>query len=189
MHKYATSFILSVAAVVLLFFGCTGENTVDPAMEDAVDIFLINSDPASGDSASASKFFTGRDSFGVALKVHVSVAESGTGSGSATHMGKISVEHHHQFDLDEFELTDENFSYTGTNGSYLSGRFEGTLQVTGDPDAYTIHGTLWVKDGRVKATKLPAEGRGTIEGTLYADGRFSYELDGWLLHHVAERSE
>jgi len=183
MQRFTLSYILSAGLVVLLLFGCAEENLVNPVKDDGIDVFLINSGPVP--EPTAGKFFTGRDSFGVALKATVTGSVT-SAQGTATHMGKIIAEHSHHFDPVTLALTDGAFTYRGTNGALLSGRYEGTLEPTPDEGVYTIQGRLWVEEGTVKATNLPAEGRGTIEGTLYPDGSFTYKLEGWLLHHVAE---
>lgn len=205
MHKLGKSLILTAGAVALLFFGCTGDSAVGPALEDAavgnpIEVFLISNGSATPDHERLSKFFTGRDSFGVALKANVHVAASGEGSGTATHMGAITVDQDLEPDFEDLKLNESRFHFEGAagsalggrrdrTGSSLRGRYEGVLEPTDEDDTYTIRGTLWVDGGTVKATHLPAEGRGTIEGTLYPDGSFSYQLDGWLLHHLAEPSE
>lgn len=197
MQRLLTSGAVSFGLIMLLFTGCSEQAMVAPESEAAINTFPVgDSDGAVG----AGKFFTGRDSFGVALKIRVSgqlnaaddegcegQALLATGTGNATHMGNVEAEHAHCFDPATLEFGDGAFTITGTNGSEISGRYEGTLVPTDRDDEFEIRGRIWVQDGEIRALDRPAEGRGTIEGMLHADGTFSYKVDGWLLHHVVER--
>lgn len=132
--------------------------------------------------------FTGRDSFGVALKARVSgtwsVQESGcfelSGSGNASHLGQIEVT---QTICPDGSEPTGTFSFTGRNGREISGEYlSGSVPPPGG-------GRLVLKDTitgeSIPATPVdPEEGKADVTGTLHSNGRFDYRLEGWLLHHV-----
>jgi hypothetical protein len=181
MCERRTLCFLCFMTMLLPLFGCIDDRALGPVEDEHPNVFLINSGPG-GDAAS--KFFTGRDSFGIALKAKVQVAPSGTGEGTATHMGRLVAEHDHVVNLDAMELRGGTFSYAGTTGGAIEGRYEGNITPTGEIDTYALQGTLWVDDGVIPGLNRPAEGRGQIRGVLYPDGSLTYAFDGWLLHHV-----
>ena len=190
------SLLLTAAVTLLLMIGCTDHPPTAPA---------VDQDPTygqSGDLISARRFFTGRDSFGVALKASLSTMKDLTdpktatrveecpgtpdmafeGMGTATHLGRVNITHSHTVDETNPDLVKwcGTFTMTGTTGGQLSGRYEGTLQDS------EFEGTAWVNGGNVRATSVTSEqGRASVSGTLDGD-TFHFELDGWLFHHLRE---
>lgn len=197
MNDHLLSLLFALAATAFLIAGCTGETLTAPEAQEDAPLLVETLD-----APLPALRFTGRDSFGIALKGRVAgtstVAQDGrcpfetvhlSGNGRATHMGRVDVVQSHCVDPSSpLEVTDGVFAFHGTNGTEISGTYAGSLAPARQGGS-TLELVLWVLDGTMPAADLEADdelnrkGRATALGVLDADGGFSYELDGWLFHH------
>lgn len=158
------------------------------------------------------KFFTGRDSFGVALEVRldgeVNVTETdrcGTdetvmlsGSGNGTHLGQVEGDLIHCSDPDDpSDAYGGEFTFVGKNGSVVSGTYRPQPTTNGSTRsvrARDVSGVVATKaqitGGEITAVQRhQVEGRGDLSIVLKDDNSFTLILDGWLLHHTATDEE
>lgn len=145
------------------------------------------------------------DSFGVALKAKVSgTVETDPngrcpdgsetvllpGTGQATHMGRITVVQSHCVDPLSSEVTDGEFTYTGTTGAKVTGTYGGLLEPAGR-GIYILSIDVKITGGSMPFTDEEVTGlstrENTIQGKIHSDGSFTYKLDGWLFHHRRKR--
>lgn len=151
------------------------------------------------------KFFTGRDSFGVAMKIQVvgtaqttsdgrcgsDVVVRLSGSGTATHMGQVEGEFSHcaaEGNLSSFYGGE--FSITGAKGITLTGSYppEPVIRVlakNGSTTETVIETKAEIDGGDIDAVQQETEGRGDLRIVFNSDDSFRLTFDGWLLHHLA----
>ncbi len=187
--------------LVLATVGCGDAQHVPTAAIDVSD------NEEFGDGAAISyRFFTGRDSFGVAMKIRADgTVETSTdgrcgsdltltleGTGSATHLGRIEgVVTHCAPPGDLASFYDGEFLFTGAAGGTLSGSYapDPAIEVLtkGRPrDGIVIETKAEIDGGDIDAVQRDeTEGRGDLLIVLRSDDRFDLTFDGWLLHHLA----
>lgn len=188
MSVYFRLFIASGLLTVLLVAGCADGELLTPEPPNDID---NTPDPSWHEEGILSRFrFTGRDSFGVAFKARVSGTWSEdeqckilTGTGNATHLGQIDVEQ--SICGAGPEITGGSFRIAGRTGGEVVGMYlpGGTLTEKGESFSITAKDTI--TGGTIQATPVEIEaGKATMTGMLHGDGHFTYQIDGWLLHHV-----
>lgn len=187
MTLYRNPLLFSVLITVGLFIGCADEQ-LGPQADKTFGT------AGQDDAPSSKRVFVGRDSFGVALHARVfgswsepiSGCKNLTGTGTATHLGRITVDQQICTNSSH-EITGGKFSISGTTGGSLTGTYlpGGTLSPMGQQFRIVVENTI--TGGNIRATQVPTEfGKATMTGILQSNGEFSYEIDGWLLHHVRD---
>lgn len=186
MTHHISSIFFSVIVGLLLVSGCA-EGPVGPR----ADQVYLRTDAEANDNVQALRLFTGRDSFGLRFKARVSGmwVQTGdcfdlTGSGNATHLGRINTTQSICVDGSN-EVTESSFTFTGQNGRMISGEsLFGSVEPAGG-GSYNVVLKDTITGGSVPATQIdPEKGKADVTGTLRSNGTFRYRLDGWLLHHL-----
>ncbi len=191
------------AFVCLLALGAIGCD----AQRDTLTSALENDNVESDAPLTSHKFFTGRDSFGVALKIRlagdVALVDDGrcpemtvvlAGSGNATHLGGIEGESSHCADeADLSSFSDGTFVLTGSTGGTIIGNYPPLPVVTAvgkhgsDDVGDVIETKAEISGGEISAVQRDeVEGRGDLRIVMQPDGGFTLTFDGWLLHHLAD---
>ena len=179
------SFGMLVFTAMLMAIGCDSGPVSSPP-----DAAVSSPETQSASAAQSSLRFTGRDSFGVAFKATISgtarVEDDGrcseetvvvSGSGQATHLGRVHVEQSHCLDPSSDEITDGHFTYTGRTGAEVSGTYE---SVSGEGSPARIRAEITGTTLRLTQGAERIWGTAWIPGLLPSDGPFSYRLDGYL---------
>lgn len=195
-------FTTSALVCLLAWMGCDYEsNTLTSALgNEGVD--------ASDDGAGVTnKFFTGRDSFGVAFKVQLEgeavITSDGrcddetvilSGSGNATHLGRIieGMLTHCIEEGDFSTVSDGQFSFRGSNGGEIVGEYKPLPSVSknGKSRGDVFETKADITGGEIAAVKRDeVEGRGDLRIVMEPNGTFTQTFDGWLLHHLGRHSE
>lgn len=100
------------------------------------------------------------------------------GEAVSTQLGHTTFRQSHCFDaFDPSTFTDGEFTYTGADGSAITGTYHGFLSPTSDPTVLTING-IFVITGGIRRF-AGATGGGTATGTLdVVSNRVTLELTG-----------
>lgn len=198
--------VLSLCLLVIGGLGCDFQSdTLTSGISDE------GFDASEDEPLIADKFFTGRDSFGVAFKVRLSgdavvTNDDGCddetvtldGFGNATHLGQIQGSFTHCIEEGDFSsVFGGQFELVGSTGGQVSGEYEPLPRV----DKHGPHGrrngagdvfetVAEVTGGEVSAVEHdPLEGRGDLRLVIKENDTFEVIFDGWLLHHVVEEEE
>ena len=99
-----------------------------------------------------------------------------SGSGHATHMGKISIWQHHFVDVRSMTFYDGMFVWTAANGDTISGGYYGSMVPTSI--GFEIHGYFTIDGGTGRFEN--AEGGGIASGMQYFDNTADLGLDGTI---------
>lgn len=194
MLRRNATLVGSTITGVLLFLACNSE--LPTASQTTT---LANSD---GDSPQVlARIYTGRDSFGVAVKVKVegTVGSHETdgcvelsGSGHGAHMGPTDITQ--VYCSDESGEIEGTFRYEGKHDQFISGEYDGSITSRTDGNE-EFEGRFAITDGELNAVKIPIHRvkdekgnqlwNGTISGSVGAE-EFSIEVNGKVLQHVNE---
>lgn len=197
MRKALMISIFMIAATSIIISGCTDDFAVSPKPHDSEMLALDDVDVPQ-----AALRFTGRDSFGIALKGRISgtstlesdgrcpdVTTQLSGTGTATHMGRVTVEQSHCTDSsDPGSVTDGVFLIRGVNGTEIRGTYDGQI-AAGRGGRQSFEAVLVVFDGTIPAADIAADadanrkGWAEAAGTMVPGQSFAYAFDGWLFHH------
>ena len=139
----------------------------------------------------ALRLYTGRDSFGVAFDARISAEASAaandaacdgqtvdvSGSGQATHLGRIEVVQHHC--LADGVITGGTFTYTALNGTkaYVSGEYE---TVDAGLPSQRVRANILETTLRLVGDPKWVWGIGWIRSEFPIGESFNYELDGYV---------
>jgi hypothetical protein len=104
-----------------------------------------------------------------------------SGSGQATHMGKISAWQHHFVDLATMTFYDGRWVWTAANGDTIEGGYYGTLVPT-SVGFKIASGHFWIDGGTGRFEN--AVGEGTPSGVQYFDNTADLRLDGTMTFQV-----
>ncbi len=199
MIKRMTSITAFLSLLVLAMVGCSQDQSLPTSA-----IYTEGVDQPTDEAAALSKFFTGRDSVGVAMKFGVAGGDVAvtsddrcgsddmvvlSGSGNATHLGRVEGTFSHcmgdDFYSGEFELA-------GTDGAFITGVYPPAPPVVIDAVGKNVNGDAVetkaeINGGAVDAVQRDeVEGRGDLRVLVMPDEGFELTFDGWLLHHLAE---
>jgi hypothetical protein len=101
-----------------------------------------------------------------------------SGSGHATHMGKISIWQHHYVDLISMTFYDGRFVWTAANGDTIEGGYFGSMVPTSV--GFEIHGQFTIDGGTGRFED--AVGGGIASGMQYFDNTADLRLDGTITY-------
>lgn len=199
MITRVTSITVFLSLLAMAIVGCSQDQSLPTSA-----IYSEGVDQPLDQEAGLSKFFTGRDSFGVAMKFRVAGGEIEvttddrcgsddlivlSGSGNATHLGRVDANFSHcmgdDFYNGEFELA-------GTGGAFITGIYPpeppvviGALGKNGNGNVIVTKAEI--NGGAVDAVQRDeVEGRGDLRVLVMPDESYELTFDGWLLHHLAE---
>ena len=201
MSKNLTAHFAFVCVLILGTVGC------DDAQDVPTSALNDGGQEAAADRPDISyKFFTGRDSFGVAMKIRIvgavqsandgrcgsDLTVSLSGAGTATHLGQVEGELSHCATVgDHSSIYGGEFSITGAQGATLTGSYppEPVIRMlarNGSTTETVIETKAEIDGGDIAAVKHDkTEGRGDLRILLNSDDSFRLTFDGWLLHHLA----
>lgn len=101
-----------------------------------------------------------------------------SGSGHATHMGKISIWQHHFVDVISMNFYDGEFVWTAANGDTIEGGYDGSMVLTSV--GFEIHGHFTIDGGTGRFGN--AVGGGIASGMQYFDNTADLALDGTITY-------
>ena len=101
-----------------------------------------------------------------------------SGSGHATHMGKISIWQHHFVDVNSMTFYDGRFVWTAANGDTIEGGYYGSMVPTSV--GFEIHGHFTIDGGTGRFEN--AVGGGIASGMQYFDNTADLTLDGTITY-------
>ncbi len=101
-----------------------------------------------------------------------------SGSGHATHMGKISIWQHHFVNVISMTFYDGRFVWTAANGDTIEGGYYGSMVPTSV--GFEIHGHFTIDGGTGRFED--AVGGGIASGMQYFDNTADLRLDGTITY-------
>lgn len=101
-----------------------------------------------------------------------------SGSGHATHMGKVSIWQHHFVNVISMTFYDGRFVWTAANGDTIEGGYYGSMVPTSV--GFEIHGHFTIDGGTGRFED--AVGGGIASGMQYFDNTADLRLDGTITY-------
>jgi hypothetical protein len=101
-----------------------------------------------------------------------------SGSGQATHMGRVGIWQHHYVDVTSMTFYDGTFVWTAANGDTIEGTYYGSLVPTSA--GFEIHGYFTIDGGTGRFEN--AVGGGIASGMQYFDNTADLRLDGTITY-------
>jgi hypothetical protein len=101
-----------------------------------------------------------------------------SGSGQATHMGRVSIWQHHYVNVISMTFYDGTFVWTAANGDAIEGTYYGSLAPTSV--GFEIHGYFAIEGGTGRFEN--AVGGGIASGMQYFDNTADLRLDGTITY-------